>query len=78
MSRKTRKEQGNKVRGEGDCKSARKFDRDEQDFVKSRGVERAAHETGPKADGKARMGKRGWESARDAESRKDRPQPLQG
>jgi hypothetical protein len=43
-----------KVQGEGDYKSAKKFDKDERDFVKSGAVERAAHEAEPKSDEEAR------------------------
>ncbi|HEY4373706.1 MAG TPA: hypothetical protein VGN52_17380 [Burkholderiales bacterium] len=51
MSKKTRKDQ---VQGEGDYKSARKFDEDERQFVKSGGVEKAAHKAEPKSDAEAR------------------------
>ena len=43
-----------KVQGEGDYKSAKKFDKDEREFVKSGAVERAAHKAEPKSDEEAR------------------------
>jgi hypothetical protein len=42
------------VQGEGDYKSAKKFDKAERDFVKSGGVEKAAHKAEPKSDEEAR------------------------
>jgi len=41
------------IQGEGDYKSARKFNQAERDFVKSGGAERAAHEAEPKSDSEA-------------------------
>ena len=41
------------IQGEGDYKSARKFDKAERDFVKSGAVEKAAHEAEPKSDEEA-------------------------
>jgi len=43
-----------KVQGEGDYKSAKKFDKEEQDFVKSGAVEKAAGKAEPKSDEEAR------------------------
>lgn len=43
-----------KVQGEGDYKSAKKFDKDERDFVKSGAVEKAGHKAEPKTDEEAR------------------------
>ncbi|HEX4329379.1 MAG TPA: hypothetical protein VH105_21510 [Burkholderiales bacterium] len=42
------------VQGEGDYKSAKKFDKAERDFVKSGAVEKAAHKAEPKSDAEAR------------------------
>jgi hypothetical protein len=42
------------VQGEGDYKSAEKFDSDEQAFIKSGGVERAAGKAEPKSTAEAR------------------------
>lgn len=63
MSKKNRKQQ-DQVQGEGDYKSARKFDQDEQAFVKSGGVERAAHKAEPKSDAEAREMLRAEKEAR--------------
>ena len=41
------------VQGEGDYKSGKKFQQDEREFVKSGGVEKAAHEAEPKSDQEA-------------------------
>ena len=41
------------VQGEGDYKSAEKFNKDERAFVKSGGVEKAAGEAEPKSAGEA-------------------------
>jgi len=43
-----------KIQGEGDYKSAKKFDKEENDFVKSGAVEKAAHKAEPKSDEEAR------------------------
>lgn len=42
------------VQGEGDYKSAKKFDKMESDFVKSGGVEKNAGKAAPKDDAEAR------------------------
>lgn len=43
-----------KVQGEGDYESAKKFDKAEREFVKSGAVERAAHKAEPKSEEEAR------------------------
>jgi hypothetical protein len=42
------------VQGEGDYKSAKKFQQQERDFVKSGAVEKAAHDAEPKSEKEAR------------------------
>jgi hypothetical protein len=41
------------VQGEGDYKSARKFNRSEREFVQSGAAEKAAHQAEPKSDSEA-------------------------
>ena len=41
------------VQGEGDYKSAKKFNQQERDFVQSGAVEKAAHKAEPKTDQEA-------------------------
>jgi hypothetical protein len=49
MSKKKLKLPQDKVQGEGDYKSAKKFDEAEQGFVKSGGIEKAAGKAEPKS-----------------------------
>lgn len=42
------------VQGEGDYKSAKKFQQQEREFVKSGAVEKAAHDAEPKSEEEAR------------------------
>jgi hypothetical protein len=66
------------VQGEGDYKSAKKFQQQERDFVKSGAVEKAAHEAEPKSEQEARDMQRAESIGRSHSKGEDRDSGASG